>query len=316
MKVYWNYKEEDSTLLLNQFLNGILPPGVYGGFDAVAFDGSMRLRLSQASAVEEISIAGTSKKIGVIKTKQGVIVAEDTQVELIIDPTTTLPRIDIIIMQHQYQAVINPSIPFYSIIKGTPATNPTPPSLTIPAYQMKIGELRLPAGCNALNILGVEWIKELSPILYRTPKTVVIAKSNNIIVPAAVGVIVPFVNFTTEKDQLYEFNAITGEFTAKNDGLYSISWQCRFDTSNLTSNPEELFGITPIFVTNELTGLWEWKTAAFVRKNVISEIFFDNKFVNLITYLKKGQKLRCSIENAGTLPISTYGNNLYITRLD
>ena len=316
MKIYWNYKEEDSTLLLNQFLNGILPPGVYGGFDAVAFDGSMRLRLSQNNAVEEISIAGTSKKIGVIKTKQGVIVAEDSQVELIIDPTTTLPRIDVIIMQHQYQAVINASIPFYSIIKGTPATNPTPPSLTIPAYQMKIGELRLPAGCNALNVLGVEWIKELSPILYRTKKTLVTAKSNNIIAPPGVGVIIPFVNFTTYEDQLSEFNAITGEFTAKNDGLYSITWQCRFDTSNYTTDQKELFGITIIFVSNPLTGAWEYTTATFLRKNIISEIFFDRKTLNLITYLKKGQKLRCSIENAGTVPINTYDNDLYITRID
>lgn len=316
MKIYWNYKEEDSTLLLNQFLNGILPPGVYGGFDAVPFDGSMLLRLSQNNAVEEISIAGTSKKIGVIKTKQGVIVAEDTQVELLIDPTTTLPRIDIITIQHQYQAVINASIPFYSIIKGTPALNPIPPSLTIPAYQMKIGELRLPANCNVLNTLGVEWLKELSPILYRTPKTVVIAKSNNFILPPAVGVVVPFVNFTTDKDQLAEFNPVTGEFTAKNDGLYSITWQCRFDTSNYTTTPQDLFGVTIIFVSNPLTGAWEYANGTFLRKNIVGEIFFDRKLVNLITYLKKGQKLRCSIENAGTIPINTYDNDLYITRID
>lgn len=316
MKTYWNYKEEDSTLLLNQFLNGILPPGVYGGFDVVAFDGSMRLRLSQNNAVEEISIAGASKKIGVIKTKQGVIVAEDSQVELIIDPTTTLPRIDVIILQHQYQAVINSSIPFYSIIKGTPATNPTPPSLTIPAYQMKIGELRLPAGCNALNVFGVEWIKELSPILYRTPKTLLHATIVNNLTTNP-GIKQNFTNFTVDFDTLNEFNASSGEFTAKNEGYYSFAWQCRIDVKDDYTGTQVRLGVaTSIEKYNPLSAQWNKVVSTFINVGYINDFLQQGKSVSGMVFLKKGQKLRCSIENIGTHYVNSYDNDLFIHRID
>ncbi|MCU0439313.1 MAG: hypothetical protein MUC49_15560 [Raineya sp.] len=310
MKEYLKYQEDDSTALLNSWLNGVLPSGVYCGFDALDFQADMILRLTQSLAPEHIDMSGNGSKVGVVRTKQGVILAEDQNINFDIAPTTTLPRIDVIYIQYQYQAVANPPLPFYSILKGTPSSTPTAPDLTTPALQVKIAELYLPANCETLNEPGVRYIKSPSPILYRNPQSLVIVKTGTAGPLPTQSLI--FTNYVKIQDTKNEFNTTTGIFTAIEDGFYFASITVRFDFGEAGTG--RWFGMCHIEKFNANSNAWEVVNSVFHNTDP-GGYYQANKTLIGITYVKKGEKIRFKIENPGDAPINSYDNNVFIFKM-
>jgi len=162
------YLADDSTFDLNTKEVGIIDPGVYRGFGVqLKTTSDLILRRAHtgdgASYVNKLSIL--VENIGVIKTKQGVLINETETVEITI--TTNLaslnPRIDTIIVEHEYDEIEGGNPALYSVIEGTPSSDPVAPGLTDPDKQIKIGELYIPAGCEDLSDSDVQWVRELTP---------------------------------------------------------------------------------------------------------------------------------------------------------
>ena len=100
---------------------------------------------------------------------------------------------------------------------------------------------------------------------------------------------------------------------AKNEGYYSFSWISRFD-SNYSSNPQQVVINTTVRRYNISSAQWEYVAVSFV--NFASNGFQQRFCTTGIVFLKKGQKLRCSIENLGTVSCNSYDNELFINRID
>lgn len=162
---FWNYKDDDSTFDLNFRELGIFEAGRYRGFDPLLAAG-LTLELNHlATGVDKTQLDGvTVTRYGLWNSKQGVIVTEDTAINLTIaagDPTD--PRIDLIVGQHQYIATTGGAVAIYLVIQGTPAPNPVAPALTLPDLQVELGRLYVPAGMTDLNGTGVVYTQALVP---------------------------------------------------------------------------------------------------------------------------------------------------------
>lgn len=152
-KRFWNWKDDDSTEALSRWMRGIIPYGVIYGFDGDMTTPGMNLTLKHTlSGMEQVNDALTlEQNIGVLLTKQGVMVQEDADIVLPIGTETTgEDRIDLIICEHDYQQVIGGTVAIYSVIQGTPAPSPVAPALTAPNKQVIVGTLYVPAGTTDL----------------------------------------------------------------------------------------------------------------------------------------------------------------------
>lgn len=160
----WNYQDDDATWDLNQRENGIFPPGLYRGFDASLAAG-MTLDLIQTvtGALQTDTDGITENQYGIWYTKQGTVVYEDATVSLPIDNGDGQDRIDLIVGQHQYVYSVGGAAATYVVIKGTPATTPVAPSLTLAPQQVILGQLYVPAGTTSLLDAGVVYTKASTP---------------------------------------------------------------------------------------------------------------------------------------------------------
>ena len=162
-KRYWDFKEKDSTFQLNGRLIGIIDPGVYRGYDAAPFQADMVLRLNHTSGVVQQNLNGTQVTYGVAVTTYGIVVKEDTELQLVVQPPVTSARKDIIILEHMFTEVQGGTQAVYSIIQGVEGVNPVKPVRTNVNTQVEIGELHIPAGTTSLNGVGVIWTKAAKP---------------------------------------------------------------------------------------------------------------------------------------------------------
>lgn len=162
-KRLFNYKEDDSTFLLNQITSGVIPSGVYFGFDA-NLDNTLVLKLIHStSGISEIDIDLNESIVGLIKSKQGTIIKEDNTIEFPIDAGDVLPRIDLIVCSHSFSEIVGGSQALYSVLKGIPAISPVKPTLTNVNEQIEIGSLYVPANMLLLNGAGVIYTKADQP---------------------------------------------------------------------------------------------------------------------------------------------------------
>jgi len=164
-RTFWNYKDDDLTFDLNFRELGIFEPGRYRGFDPVLSAG-LTLTLNQLTtgADKTLSDGSTVTQFGIWNTKQGGIVTEDAAINLPISAgDATHPRIDLIIGQHQYVAIAGGTPAIYAVIEGTPAASPVAPALTIPAQQVILGYLYVPANMTDLNGAGVVYTQAAIP---------------------------------------------------------------------------------------------------------------------------------------------------------
>ena len=166
----WEYRSDDKTIDINQWLLGVIEPGVYRGFNFLK-TANMVLNLVQNttgfSAVRKD--LSESAPTGLIISKQGVFIREDSPITLAINPGSSSPRIDLIVCNHQFIEVAGGQQASYSVIQGTPAANPTAPGLTSPKTQVIIGELYLPAGVTRLDAAGVVFTRRNSPAFANNP---------------------------------------------------------------------------------------------------------------------------------------------------
>lgn len=172
--ILWNWQDDDSTAQLNYRTAGYLPPGVYQGFGVnLASPGGLTLRMSMLNGFELTLTNLTQEFRGMLVTKQGVVIQENADIDLPInagDPTN--PRIDLVILEHEYVQAPGASVGIYQIIQGTPSPNPVAPSLTLPERQIIIGQLYVPAGMAALTGTGVVYTPEPTPVLANDPTLV------------------------------------------------------------------------------------------------------------------------------------------------
>ena len=179
-KRFWNYEAEDATFDLSRAFVGITLPGVYRGFD-VTLDATLVLKLTHSiTGYTETSLLGVaSDKRGLIVSKQGVIITEDDAETLPISVGFAQPRIDIIIVEHEFTEVNGGTTAVYSVVQGSPGFGPVPPALPNPEKQVKIGELYIPANITALNDVGVVWTRGKIPVISGLEDNVAIRDEDN-----------------------------------------------------------------------------------------------------------------------------------------
>ena len=173
---FHQWEDDDLTRLMNQKFIGLIEPGPYRGFNAAPFDGTLTLTLrhntdwfgdngaTESTYEEDGDPPSSESQIGVIFTKQGVVIKETGVIALPIaaNPTAN-PRIDRIVCRSVYTYVPGGDVATYSVYTGTPAPNPGPPSLAFPNEEIILGELRVPAGFAAMNDDGVIWTRTTPP---------------------------------------------------------------------------------------------------------------------------------------------------------
>jgi hypothetical protein len=111
------------------------------------------LRHDQKQVHKEIdSAAVLSNGIGVILSKQGLTIKENEHISVSIDTNeySSNPRIDLIVLDHNYINIEGGSTAVYMVIKGTPAEIPETPALLNENTQIVIGSLYVQAGASAL----------------------------------------------------------------------------------------------------------------------------------------------------------------------
>ncbi|WP_291726150.1 hypothetical protein [Bernardetia sp.] len=166
-KRFLEYLSDDLSFSINAFLNGILPQGRYRGFDFVPTD---NLFLSLTHDTTGFQYPKADGKLtpfsGVIRTHQGLSIMEDEPMSLQVSANTSShPRIDLVVCEHQYQAIAGGIDAEYFIIEGTPSENPVEPTLNNPNFQVVIGKLTLPAGTTQLDNPNVEYEQATIPEL-------------------------------------------------------------------------------------------------------------------------------------------------------
>lgn len=155
------WQDDDLTELLNRRLVGILQPGVYRGFDVQPFDASMDFTFvhtsGNGSSETDYSIPPVSIfNIGVILSRQGVIIKENAPITLTIAPNPSgLERVDRIVCRSRYVKVQGGQPSTYSVYTGTPGGGAPP--FSWPAEEINLGLLYVPPGCTSLNDPGVRW---------------------------------------------------------------------------------------------------------------------------------------------------------------
>ncbi len=154
---------------MNQRDVGLIEPSVYRGFDAPALPPGMNLILSHTpdwygpnGATESTydETPGGETSIGVLMTRQGVVVKETNAISLPIAPgDATYPRIDRIVCRSKYLYAPGGEPATYVVYTGIPSVSPTAPVLSFPYQEILLGELRVPAGCTSLQDDGVVWTR-------------------------------------------------------------------------------------------------------------------------------------------------------------
>ncbi len=161
----WNWEDDDLTNSINQWLMGILEPGLYRGFDFNATH-SMVLNLIQTlSGFKKVKVDSTeTNPMGIFITRQGVVITEDDTVTVNVAINTSgQPRIDTVYYTHNYSEVTGGTLATLAIRQGLPSATPVAPPLFFPNVQTKIGELYLPNGTTHLDDFGVIWTKSKQP---------------------------------------------------------------------------------------------------------------------------------------------------------
>lgn len=211
-KRYWNFQDDDSTDALNHWLLGINKSGVYAGFDMNKTAGALVLRLEHLlSGFTEIDKdLNESSKQGLILTNQGVVIKEDSFIDVSLTANVSLnPRIDTIIVEHEYIETLGGATATYSVIQGTASATPVPTALTNPEKQTIIGYLYVPGSFSDISVAAVEWVRNVVPM------------ANEL-------------NYTDWKGYSYNEGAKTLIFNNENDNLFFAELSSTYEVQNIS----------------------------------------------------------------------------------
>lgn len=156
---YWDYKQEDLTLYLNEWRRGVLQPGVYFGFNASpGTSGGLNVDLDMDADPDK-----SGSYLGTLITRDGVTVQE-TEDLADVDACTaahpTLPRIDLLVCTYVYNASEPANDVTYEIIEGTAASNPSVPSYS--ENQLPIAQIYVAAAQTTLTADDIVDVNRLS----------------------------------------------------------------------------------------------------------------------------------------------------------
>ena len=189
---YWNKFDNDDTFELSTWLNGVLIPGRYSGFDAVLTAGlTLELNHNLTGYKEVSKLKNYLLNTGIVITPQGTIIKDDNTINLPINSTGVgEQRVDLIVLDHEYIDVDDGQEATYSIIQGSPSLeNPQEPALTNPETQIIIGSLHLPESCTSLDQTNVFYlqskINEFANKLQKTNESVNVVESDYLITEKA-----------------------------------------------------------------------------------------------------------------------------------
>lgn len=159
---WWNWLDDDSTFRLNSRDLIMIPFGLYSGFDKKAGTGMVLTLTHTINPKTKVNQDLTeSNPLGVWKSKQGVVIAEDANITLNIDTGhPTFARIDTIVGEHEYVEAEGGSFATYKVVKGIPSNQPIPP-LVSSNKQVVLGTLLVPANCVDLDTST--WVKSRIP---------------------------------------------------------------------------------------------------------------------------------------------------------
>lgn len=150
----------------NQRLLGLLPPGVYKGFNNKNSNSGNNITIDHdgdAFRKTELIVTSETTNLGLVQTKQGVIVQEDTNITVSVDfGDLAQARYDILVCDHTFAEVAGGAIATYSVVKG--ALGAGIPALSNPTRQTPIGYFYLPAG-NATDHSTTVWVRYDAPSL-------------------------------------------------------------------------------------------------------------------------------------------------------
>lgn len=168
-KRYFEFEADDLTIDLDRWNHGIVMPGVYQGFD-FGTQTDMNLKIVHSvTGTKYITKepAAESNFVGVIKTRQEVVINEDEPLADIpisaADPS--LPRIDTIYITHEYVDSTDGQPAYYGVVEGTPDATPFAPAVPNPLTDMVIATLFIPAGITSLADLGVVYTRAEVPTI-------------------------------------------------------------------------------------------------------------------------------------------------------
>lgn len=171
--------DDDLTRLMNQKFVGMMEPGVYRGFDVQgSLPASLILSLSHGGPTNGATEStyddppATLSNIGVLLTRQGVVVKEDAAVTVVIAANgSAFPRIDLVVCRSKYVELSGGIPTDYAVYTGTPSATPSAPALGLPAQEIAIGTVYMPAGADNLADPGVSWTKFPPPAFANQFKT-------------------------------------------------------------------------------------------------------------------------------------------------
>ncbi len=162
----FEYKSNDSTADLNNWMLSFFEPGVLHGFYPEFSGLNLLFRHDQKQIHREVDYEGVlSSGTGVILSKQGVVIKETSQISLSIDTNeySANPRIDLIVCDHSYNLIEGGVEAIYMVIKGTPGENPVKPSVINENTQVIIGSLYIEAGASDL-VTSAYFDREISSL--------------------------------------------------------------------------------------------------------------------------------------------------------
>jgi len=167
-KRFWNFKDDDLTISINQWLIGLIDSGRYRGYDGT-LDNTMVLKLhhNTTGAILVNKTGNWSDKYGIVRTKQGTIIQEYDPIQLAVDTTEDkFHRRDLIVLNHEYIETVGGQTAYYSIIKGREVpinALAVTPLLPDEEKQVIIGELYLPSNTDQLNNVNVTYTPAKQP---------------------------------------------------------------------------------------------------------------------------------------------------------
>lgn len=164
-RIFFNWKDDDLSDDLNRRTLGLIDAGLYRGFDRDVIAGMNLQLIHSVTGGDAVDLTLTPEtRFGLVVTKQGGIVRDDTTIILPINPNSSgNPRIDIIYLEHEYLQIVGGLAASYGVIQGTPAATPVPPALINVNKQVILGYLFIPDGTTDLSDPTVIYTKADPP---------------------------------------------------------------------------------------------------------------------------------------------------------
>lgn len=156
-KVFHSYKTLASSFEKSEQLLGILQPGRYRGFDTKTVWGSSLPGFigfgitHTASGIAKVDSLGNPETAsGIVLMPQGTVIHTNSTISIQVadNSANAFERLDYVVIEHQWAAIIGGTTPTLSVIKGANG-GPVLPAIPNPTIQIPIGTIKISANGSA-----------------------------------------------------------------------------------------------------------------------------------------------------------------------